>query len=425
MFNFFLTIALIALFTIEGFARTSLNTQCTKTNAGAQIEGTNINTPYTIASVTKVFTSHWAITRLGPRYRFSTIVHITPVKKNIFDVHFEGALFPYFDKSMFQFLVGELNRVGIRFINKLTYDENFLYATDIRYNPTLAHGNGDQDVIEIMKDLRRDTLSINTGLAGLNAKALTLENLRLPAALTIRINDIQYLEKKEFQPSVNTTSLNLPSSELFRNLKEMNRNSNNYVADTFFRKLSENENYIDFILNHLLMIKPDEVNLYNGSGYPIIYNGAKVYNKASCAATLEMMADLRQSMVKSGLNLEDLLPVAGKDSIDDGSSTVTQIYGSELTTGTLIGKTGSVLDTIALAGLIITENENLFFQTSFNVDNNPDDRLFAYSKIKEWLTNVLIGDKKKSDLDSYQPKAYLPFDKLSHLRKTDNFKIRN
>lgn len=420
-----LTLSFIIVFTHQGLARVSLNTQCTKLEASGPIEGLNINTPYTIASVTKVFTSHWALAKLGPHYRFSTAVYITPVAKGLYDVHFEGSHFPYFDKDMFQFFIGELNRLGVQAVNKLTFDENFYYASDVRYSPSLAHGNANPDVIEIMKDLRRDTLNINQGLARLNAKALAAENQVLPASLSIRIHDIHFREKMSFQANADTQTFILPSSELFRQLKEMNRNSNNFVADKLFLKLSEHENYQDFILNRLLQIKPNEVNLYNGSGFPVFVDALKLYNQASCAAILDMLADFRHMIHQHGLKLEDFLPVAGKDRVEDGNSTVTQIYGNELTAGALIGKTGSVLGTIALAGLIVTENENLFFQTSFNVDNTSEDRLAAYNKIKAWLARSLIKDKKKSSLINYKPKIFLPFDSNSGLKKIEPFQILN
>lgn len=417
------TITLIIFIACEALAGTALNTQCTKVNAGGPIEGMNINTAYTVASVTKVFTSHWAIARLGLKYRFPTIVHITPLPNKTFNVHFQGANYPYFDKDMYQFFVGELNRIGVKHVNKLTYDENFNYASDVRYDPMLAHGNDSQTSEQIMKDLRKDSVNINAGLVRLNAKAMTIENLKLPAKLTLRVNDIHFLEKSSFSSTATTVSLYLPSSELSRNLKEMNRNSNNYVADRFFKMLSVKENYIDFILSRLITVRADEVAFLNGSGYPVLVNGNKVYNKASCAAVLEMMSDLRNTVMQAGFGLQDILPVAGKDTVEDGNSTVTQLYGSSVSNGVLLGKTGSVLDTVALAGLIVTENENLFFQTSFAVDT-PEDRGVAFSKIKTWITNVLIKDKKKSALDQYVPKAFLPFDKNSQLRKIESNNFR-
>src|SRR5205809_6927670 len=107
-----------------------------------------------------------------------------------------------------------------------------------------------------------------------------------------------------------------------------------------------------------------------------------------------MLDDLRELLRANRLDSKDIMPVAGKDTAADGDSTVTQIYGNELTSGALVGKTGSVLDTIALAGMIATENENVFFQTSFHVDESPDDRAVAYAKIRDWLANQLKNKKK-------------------------------
>ena len=267
-----------------------------------------------------------------------------------------------------------------------------------------------------MKDLRKDTTNINDGLTALNAKALALENLVLPAELAISIGDIHYLPQAAFRPTPQTVAYYLYSTELYRNLKEMNRNSNNFVAEKIFKKLSENEDYLDFIVKRL-GISVDEINIQNGSGYPIYIDNQKFYNQASCAAVVEMLDDLRQSLRADGLDCKDIMPVAGKDTAADGDSTVTQIYGSELTSGTLIGKTGSVLDTIALAGMVSTENENVFFQTSFHVDESPEDRALAYSKIRFWLANELLKNKKKSDLDKYQPKAFMAFDGGSKLQR--------
>ncbi len=425
MSHFALTTIWAILFSLYAHAGATLNTQCTKNAASGVVEGININTPYTIASVTKVFTSHWALLNLGPNFRFSTLVHITPLSQSLVDVHLEGSAFPYFDKDMLQFFVGELNRLGIRNINNLTYDEHFFYATDVRYDPMLAHGDGEQTVESVMTDLRQDVTKINVSLAALNNKALKIENLKLPQTLFLKVNDIHFVAKKAFQKFATTVSFTLPSSELKRSLKEMNRNSNNFAANKFFELIAARQNYMDFIMSRLITVRADEVALHNGSGYPIVSGENKTYNAASCTATVEMMADLRNYLLQNGLALQDILPVSGKDTPEDGLSTVTQIYGNALNAGAFLGKTGSVLTTVALAGLVITENENLFFQTSFNLENSTEDRAIAYARIKDWLQNVLIKDKKKAELVSYQPKGYLPFDSKSRLVKIENIKILN
>jgi D-alanyl-D-alanine carboxypeptidase len=391
-----------------------LNTQCTKNPVTGVVEGLNANTSYTIASVSKIFTTHWAVSQLGADYRYPILIHVTPVAAGQIDVHMEGSLFPYFDRTMFQFLIGELNKLGVKAIHYLTYDENLLYASDVRTNALLAHGDYVMSTDEIMKDLRRDTTTINQNLSALNARALALENLVLPNTLTLTIKDIHYLAKKSFTKTAQTKTYTLTSSPLHRNLKEMNRNSHNFVAEMIFRKLSQDFGYDTFFRVKFPFIPADEVKIYNGSGYPVVINGNKTYNEASCRTVVEVMSDMRNTLLKQGLEFKHIMAVAGKDASADGDSTVTQIYGANETNGALIAKTGSVADTIALAGMISTADETTFFHTSFDTENTPADRQQAYGKIKDWLINRLKG-KKKSDLDQYVPKSFLPFDKSSPL----------
>jgi D-alanyl-D-alanine carboxypeptidase len=391
-----------------------LNTQCTKDPVTGVVEGLNANTSYTIASVSKIFTTHWAVSQLGADYRYPILIHVTPVAAGQIDVHMEGSLFPYFDRTMFQFLIGELNKLGVKAIHYLTYDENLLYASDVRTNALLAHGDYVMSTDEIMKDLRRDTTTINQNLSALNARALALENLVLPNTLTLTIKDIHYLAKKSFTKTAQTKTYTLTSSPLHRNLKEMNRNSHNFVAEMIFRKLSQDFGYDTFFRVKFPFIPADEVKIYNGSGYPVVINGNKTYNEASCRTVVEVMSDMRNTLLKQGLEFKHIMAVAGKDAAADGDSTVTQIYGANETNGALIAKTGSVADTIALAGMISTADETTFFHTSFDTENTPADRQQAYGKIKDWLINRLKG-KKKSDLDQYVPKSFLPFDKSSPL----------
>lgn len=396
-----------------------LNTQCTKNPVTGVVEGINANTAYTIASVSKVFTTHWAIAKWGADFRYKTFVHVTPLGPGQYDVHIEGALYPYADRTLFQFLIGELNKLDVKAIHYLTYDENFLYSSDMRTDALLAHSDAPLTTDEIMRDLRRDTTTINQNLSALNARVLALENLVLPKSLTLTIKDIHYLAKKDFAKTAQTKTYSFTSSALHRNLKEMNRNSHNFAAQMFFTKLSQSFSYDQFFRIKFPEIPVEEIKIYNGSGYPVFIGNQKVYNKASCRSVVEIMSDLRQTLIQQGLEFKHIMAVAGKDSAADGDSTVTQIYGTDDTNGALIAKTGSVADTIALAGMISTENENTFFHTSFDVEQTPADRRDAYGKIRDWIINRVKG-KKKSNLDQYVPKSFLPFDKESPLHPAES-----
>lgn len=399
-------------------AKTLLNTQCQKNESNGTISGANPNELFTIASVSKVFTTHWAIAKLGPKYRFQNKIHITPISKNIYDVHIEGDKFPYFDRIMFQFLTAELNKLGIKQINFLTYDENFEYASIVRTNQKLAHQYNDQNEREIMQEMRNDVRTINTNMVSLSARALTLEKMVVAKSVALSVQDIHYLAKKDFQPAGNTTSYLFETSELHRTLKEMNRNSHNFAADKIYEKLSENENYSKFLMTRI-PVAPSEISFHNGSGYPIENSEGKFYNKASCQAVVEMMHDLRKTLMLTQFNFQDVMAVADKDAPTDGASTVSLIYGNTLTSGALIAKTGTVADTIALAGLIITNEENIFFHTSYRYNGTDSDKEQAYLNIRSWINSILKKGGTDNNLSTYVPRAFFPFDSESGLKKIE------
>jgi serine-type D-Ala-D-Ala carboxypeptidase/endopeptidase (penicillin-binding protein 4) len=57
----------------------TLNTKCEKSEINGQVTGVNSKALFTIASVSKVFTTDWALRSLGPHYRFKTRLYITAV----------------------------------------------------------------------------------------------------------------------------------------------------------------------------------------------------------------------------------------------------------------------------------------------------------------------------------------------------------
>jgi D-alanyl-D-alanine carboxypeptidase len=232
------------------------------------------------------------------------------------------------------------------------------------------------------------------------------------------IGDIHFLSKNEYQKNTDTVSYQFNSSELYRTLKELNRNSHNFAADKIYEKLSRKENFNDFITKRLNIART-EVDFYNGSGYPMMSNGTKSYNAASCRAVVEMLFDLKNVLITGNMALHDIMPVAGKDSAIDGTSTVTQIYGSNLTSGALIAKTGTIANSVSLAGLIMTENESVFFHTSYKYDGSYNGRNQSYQNIKNWVAGILKQKGSTDDLDNYVPKSFLPFDKTSTFVKIE------
>jgi serine-type D-Ala-D-Ala carboxypeptidase/endopeptidase (penicillin-binding protein 4) len=402
----------------EALGVTKNQTRCFKSESGGELVGDNTTDLFTLASVTKVFTTHWALAQLGSNYRYKHQVYITPVAANIFDVHIEGSQFPYFDKTMFQFLVSELNRMNVKRIRFLTYDENFEYASVVRTNSNLAHQDNDQNSDEIMRELRRDTGAINASYSALKNKAQSISSVNMADSLQLSIDDIHLTLKSQFQKNESTIEVQLSSSPMHRILKEMNRNSHNFASDKIFNKLSEKENFSQF-LSRQLNISPSEFIFYNGSGYPIEDQVPKLYNKASCETVVSMMFDLRKLLSQYQLQYQDILPMAGKDSSLDGDSTVTQLYGNATTNGALIAKTGTVADTIALAGLVMTTTGNYFFHISEYYDGSLRGKNQALAQIRLWIDSLYKLNGGPNNVINYSPIAFLPFDHESGFSPTE------
>lgn len=391
----------------------AINTHCELKEADGKVSGIRPDKAYTIASVSKVFTSFWAISKLGPFYRFPHTVYVTPVSGDSYDVHIAGSKFPYFDKSMLQYLVSELNRNNIKHINTLSYDESFEYATNIRTNGGLVHNNKSINLSQVQQQLTRDLSKIQTGYSALVQKSAIIDQVKLLPSISLRVSKVKHISKNNFQFSGNTNAFIFKSSELYRILKELNRNSHNYAADTIFDKLSETGKFSDF-MKRSLNIGSDEIIFYNGSGYPDESGPKKLYNKASCRSVVEMMNALRKIMIKNGLTFKDIMPVAGMDASEDGNSTVTTLYGKTAGHGALLAKTGTVADIIALAGLMSTSEGNIYFHTSFNTSDNYGGRAQAYNGIREIL-NREFKQNGKDTFDGFKAKAFLSFDSESKL----------
>jgi serine-type D-Ala-D-Ala carboxypeptidase/endopeptidase (penicillin-binding protein 4) len=401
--NIILTIALSSLLTATSFGK--MITQCSSEGTDGKITGSsNMNTKYPIASVSKVFTSLWALEKLGATYRYPTQVYLTDLNNGLYDVHLRGSVFPYFDRTMFYFLITELNKRGVSKINNLTYDENFEYGSVIRNNKDLAHSNGDQSPTEIMQQLRADVTNLKVNYPAFMKRTESLSKLDLPKSATLNVKDIHAQSMKVFDKDKTTKSFMLKSSELHRTLKEMNRNSNNFAADKIFERLERTEKFSDY-LSKSVGADINEFNFVNGSGYPEVIHGVKTYNSTTCETVVKVNKRIFKVAATQNLGLRYILPVAGIDSDSDGDSTVTNIYSSNMTEGSLIAKTGTISQSVSLAGAILTHDDLVYFHaTATNGD---------YQQIKNFINSLIKTNGGKIEIADYKQQAYLPFDEKS------------
>ena len=71
------------------------------------IQGVNIDSPVRLASVSKVITSFWALSSLGPHYQFETHLSYSAKTRHL---HISGSSDPFMGQQSLFFLASELDR---------------------------------------------------------------------------------------------------------------------------------------------------------------------------------------------------------------------------------------------------------------------------------------------------------------------------
>lgn len=385
-----------------------------------KVEGVGLDRMLPIASVSKVFTTHWAIVALGPEYRFRTRFWIERTGKNSARVHIQGSHDPYTGREMMQFVVGELNRLGITEISDLSFDEKFKFLIHARASH-VAQGYflpEDPSIDRVSYNLKTFFENPTTQYQNLRQVSKNYTGLELPDKLQIRVKRVFFRGSEEFEAKPEHEVYEYQSTTLSHILKEMNRNSNNHAANQIFEFLGGAKAFHLFIRKQLPEYQ-NYVEFYNGSGDRYQRsNETRFYNQASCRAVIAMLVDLNRWLKVYKLSLEDVLPVAGQDYRGE-PSTVTQVYNNPTTSGVLVAKTGTVNPSISLAGQAHTKEGPVFFHFVYST-RGPDQWGTGRTRIAAQVNQMIqrFGGPAPHNKGA-EVSRFLPFDSNSTLKKID------
>lgn len=398
----------------SAFAKVSLNSQCYMNVAAStkSLVGTNVDREFELASVSKMVTTFWAINKLGPHFRFQTKIHVTPLAGDTVDLHIEGSRDPYFGQHMIYFLASELNKLGIKKVETLSFDENFKINWYVRERYAQAARSYDPSPNSVAKSLDsvliRNVFHVPTYNA-IRAEAEKAFNLSMIPSARISPRRIEYIPREQFERdrSQKAQTYVLKSAPLHRHLKEMNIYSNNYVADMIYSNLGGNEEFSKFIKNKMGFDSKD-LFFINGSGDSEFTPSGKLYNKGSCSALVKVLLAMRKDLEKQGLKLQDVMAVSGTDA----TATMGGRYAD--IPNTVIAKTGSVNPAITLSGMIATEKGDLVFAVLMKT-GGPADWNMARTMIRTEVGKIIEKNGGASQI-SYTAQPYLPFDSQSILQ---------
>ncbi|PSB57358.1 D-alanyl-D-alanine carboxypeptidase [Chamaesiphon polymorphus] len=329
--------------------------------------------PVPSASLTKAATSLAVITTWGLDKKLDTIVSANgKISQGTLtgDLIVRGGGDPLFVWEDAIALAQSLNKLGIdRVSGNLIVVDKF-------------HMNYKADPQKAGELLKQAFTGINLPPALLNTEFKDVNIVKLPTAPTattttklpqVKIAGTVMVASEE--PSVVTPLIRHRSLSPIEILRQMNIYSNNEIAQILADSVGGAEQVMK-IVSTTAKFPPAEIQLINGSGLG-------VQNRLSPRAVCQIFRTLHQTLQPANLNLADIFPVAGAESVGT-------LKDRHLPVGTTM-KTGTLNEVSALGGVLPTRDRGLVWFVIVNKGSQiaklrqQQDTLLQ-SLLKEWGT---------------------------------------
>ncbi len=371
-----------------------------------KITGSNIDLQSPIASISKLMTSHWALSTYGSLHQFQDQIFFQEVGKDVFDVHIQGTLNPFFNNDSLNWLVVQLNQRQISHIRNLTFDENFIYMHDL--DQLAAY-----DAIDFQTRYNQTAEALRTSLSRIGStytrtkvKFKQRTGKSLPERITLSVKNI----KRGQSRMSSAARFEIYSAPVVELLSQMNKTSNNHVADFFFESLGGVNSFNIFIKENL-NLSGNEIRFINGTGGPFFDKKSqkKFYNHASCRTVIKVILAIQQKLNSENLNLWDLMTAVDPETSknDKDLNPVNDYYSSSITAYSLVGKTGTVNPMIGFAGLVSTRDAR-FLVAEFVKTKGSSEWNSARSQILSDLEDFITSNGGPEELP-LSSKVFLSF----------------
>jgi D-alanyl-D-alanine carboxypeptidase/D-alanyl-D-alanine-endopeptidase (penicillin-binding protein 4) len=331
----------------QGFIVTTMN--------GEVLGENNADGKFNPASVIKVATSLTAISKLGPDFRFRTILY-TDGNLDTSTGTLHGSLYvigsgdPAFLHENALLIVDKLNRAGIRSI-----EGDLIVLGQFYFN---FSANRDTSAKAFRQAITAEKWTPALKIAYPRFLAMRHAEEGRPYTATYMPDQPPSLKitgKTISDPSVDTTRIHQlavhTSLPLVRVLKGLNDFSNNWMAHVI-GSLVGGSGAVERFLESEVGLSGEELNIATTSGL-----GA---NYISPRATIQILRKLVRYLNSKGLAVEDLLPVAG---IDAGTL---QRRFTDAYRGSVVAKTGTLSSVSALAGVAYTRGKGPLLFVIYN-----------------------------------------------------------
>ncbi|POB14289.1 D-alanyl-D-alanine carboxypeptidase [Halobacteriovorax sp. DA5] len=388
-----------------------------------EIFGTTAHLKSRLASTTKPITSLMALETLGPNFHYET-----KVISDGENIHLEGANDGMFSEEKIFYLIAALNANGIVKLNTISFDANTpIFAIALRPYMSMSEAWYSKEYnIEQLKEYFNldNNKKIKTRLKEFlkNTKEERLKELGLPlkvSAYRMTVDSVVYSAANPIKDIKKTYLVQSP--KLLTYLKFQNSVSHNWLSDITYKSYGAQE-YSKWYLQNLIEEKlgndyfqkrigfndtEENTYLYTGSGLDSKIDGKRVDNYATCAIVISSYQELENNLNQSGHKLEQVLPIAG---IDIG--TLSKRLNSQRNLGSILAKTGTLMNTKSLAGKLSTKSGAIYFGFFHQVFKSNGQDQYNAKIVQDLMTEFLIeefaGAKKITNYT--KPQSFLPLE---------------
>ncbi len=339
-------------------------TFCTKGALGhLQLNGRKRVRP---ASISKLFTTLWAIEKLNKDYKFKTNFYIDDNKT----LYVLGSKDPFFVTESILYVLDRILNDSIN-IKKIVFDKNFYF-------------NWKSEPEDVLNKLKSYFV-----IRSKDKEVKKVQKLFNERGFDIKISEIlNSIESIQFQSKINTKYLQkvftFNSHPLYKIIKQMNKYSNNFIADIIFNNLG-GEKAFNIYLNKKLNISNKTTYLYTGSGLGDNYT--------TCFDTIRVLEELINQVNKQSIHPYDIIAVP----TSDNGTLKNRLSHFEKS---MVAKTGTLNGTVTLGGLVFTDKGYQFFTLFNEINFLSKGRSFQ----DEFLNNYFLST---SHFD-YEEEDYFP-----------------
>lgn len=351
------------------------------TNEAGEIEGKNANMRVRLASTSKLLVTLWSVDKLGADFKYDTKLFIKGDK-----LHIQGSFDPFLGNEKMFYLISQLNEKGYTKFDTITFDKNTIIFPDVAY---LIDEYPSVSPLAIKRHLR-NYFNTKSWSADTKSEYKNYHNLakagRFVDDIQFEVGNVQYSEANPFENDSEVVVLTLSSPPLYKYAKQMNIKSNNYVAETVFRHLGGASKFEQY-LKEKYNLSTDQIRFFTGSGLPSIIDGKRKDNYASCSIMLNLITELRKSVEAQDKEMEDIVAVPGSD----GGTFKNRIFPADFK-NSFVAKTGTLMHTSALAGMMNTQKGISFFGV-FNQSTDISGSKIVQNNMVKSIMSEMGGPK--------------------------------